>query len=43
MARIDPRSQIKARDQAVFSVDIKQLHFFDPDSGTAIAAAAAAP
>ena len=43
VARIDPRSQIQAREQAVFSVDVQRLHFFDPDRGAAIASATAAP
>jgi multiple sugar transport system ATP-binding protein len=43
VARIDPRSQIQAREQAVFNVDVQRLHFFDPDSGAAIASATAAP
>jgi multiple sugar transport system ATP-binding protein len=37
VARIDPRSQIRARARAVFGVDARQIHFFDPDSGAAIA------
>jgi hypothetical protein len=40
VARIDPRSQIHAREQAVFNVDVQRLHFFDPDSGAAIVSAA---
>ncbi|HUA30967.1 MAG TPA: sn-glycerol-3-phosphate ABC transporter ATP-binding protein UgpC [Streptosporangiaceae bacterium] len=37
VARIDPRSVIPARGRAVFGVDVERLHFFDPDTGDAIA------
>jgi multiple sugar transport system ATP-binding protein len=37
VARIDPRSVIRARSRAVFAVDVERLHFFDPDTGAAIA------
>jgi multiple sugar transport system ATP-binding protein len=43
VARIDPRSEIRARDRTVFGVDVERIHFFDPDSGTAIAPGIAAP
>ena len=42
VARIDPRSGIRARERAVFGVDVQRIHFFDPDSGAAIASATAA-
>ena len=37
VARVDPRSAIRSRGQAVFGVDVERLHFFDPASGDAIA------
>jgi len=37
VARIDPRSVIPGRGRAVFGVDVERLHFFDPDTGDAIA------
>jgi multiple sugar transport system ATP-binding protein len=37
VARIDPRSGIRAGERAVFGVDVRRIHFFDPDSGAAIA------
>jgi multiple sugar transport system ATP-binding protein len=39
VARIDPRAQIQPRDQAVFSVDVERMHFFDPATGDAISPA----
>ena len=39
VARIDPRSGIRAGQRAVFGVDVRRIHFFDPDSGAAIAPA----
>jgi multiple sugar transport system ATP-binding protein len=39
VARIDPRSGIRAGERAVFGVDARRIHFFDPDSGAAIAPA----
>jgi multiple sugar transport system ATP-binding protein len=42
VARIDPRARIQSRDRAVFSVDVERMHFFDPDTGDAISAAAPA-
>ena len=37
VARVDPRSAIRSRGPAVFGVDVERLHFFDPDTGDAIA------
>jgi multiple sugar transport system ATP-binding protein len=39
VARLDPRSAIRTRGRAVFGVDVERLHFFDPATGAAIAAA----
>ncbi len=36
VARIAPRSELKAGSRATFAVDTERLHFFDPDSGSAI-------
>jgi multiple sugar transport system ATP-binding protein len=36
VARIAPRSELKAGSRATFVVDTERLHFFDPDSGSAI-------
>jgi multiple sugar transport system ATP-binding protein len=36
VARVSPRSSLKAGDKAVFRVDTDRLHFFDPDTGLAI-------
>jgi len=36
VARVDPRSAVKAGDRVTFGVDTTQLHFFDPDTGIAI-------
>jgi multiple sugar transport system ATP-binding protein len=41
VARIDPRSAIRARGRAIFGVDTERLHFFDPATGAAIAPAGA--
>jgi multiple sugar transport system ATP-binding protein len=41
VARIDPRSAIRARGRAIFGVDMERLHFFDPATGDAIATAGA--
>jgi hypothetical protein len=41
VARIDPRSAIRARGRAIFGVDTERLHFFDPATGVAIAPAGA--
>jgi multiple sugar transport system ATP-binding protein len=38
VARLDPRSAIKAGTKVTFSVDTERLHFFDPDTGRAIEA-----
>ncbi len=44
VARVDPRSAIRARGRAVLGVDTERLHFFDPDTGDAISSAdASAP
>src|SRR6202034_2583601 len=37
VARLDPRSAIRAGTRVMFSVDTERLHFFDPDTGQAIA------
>jgi multiple sugar transport system ATP-binding protein len=37
VARVDPRSAIRSRGRTVFGVDVERLHFFDPDTGDAIA------
>jgi len=37
VARIDPRTQVRAGERVTFGVDPVRLHFFDPDSGAAIA------
>jgi hypothetical protein len=37
VARIDPRLAIPARGRVVFGVDVGRLHFFDRDTGAAIA------
>jgi multiple sugar transport system ATP-binding protein len=39
VARVGPRSQIRAGSKVEFSVDTERLHFFDPDTGRAIEAA----
>jgi multiple sugar transport system ATP-binding protein len=39
VARIDPRSGIRAGERAVFGVDVRRIHFFDPDNGATIAPA----
>ncbi len=36
VARVSPRSQLKAGSRAAFVVDTEHLHFFDPDTGAAI-------
>ncbi len=36
VARVDPRSGIKAGERVTFQVDTERLHFFDLDSGAAI-------
>jgi multiple sugar transport system ATP-binding protein len=36
VARVSPRSLLKAGDRATFSVEVDRLHFFDPDTGLAI-------
>jgi multiple sugar transport system ATP-binding protein len=36
VARVSPRSLLKAGDRAVFQVEVDRLHFFDPDTGLAI-------
>jgi ABC-type sugar transport system ATPase subunit len=36
VARVSPRSQLKAGDRAMFVVETEKMHFFDPDSGLAI-------
>jgi len=36
VARVSPRSSLKAGDKAMFRVDTDRLHFFDPDTGLAI-------
>jgi multiple sugar transport system ATP-binding protein len=41
VARVDPRSAIRARGRAIFGVDTERLHFFDPATGAAIAPAGA--
>ena len=41
VARIDPRSAIRTRGRATFGVDVERLHFFDPETGAAIAPAGA--
>jgi hypothetical protein len=41
VARTDPRSAIRTRGPAVFSVDVGRLHFFDPETGEAIRPAGA--
>jgi hypothetical protein len=41
VARIDPHSAIRTRGRSVFGVDMERLHFFDPATGAAIAAAGA--
>ena len=43
VARIDPRSGIRAGQRAVFGVDVRRIHFFDPDSGAAVAGPARRP
>jgi multiple sugar transport system ATP-binding protein len=39
VARIDPRAEIQPRQRAVLAVDVERLHYFDPATGLAIAAA----
>jgi multiple sugar transport system ATP-binding protein len=36
VARVSPRSQLKAGDRATFVVETEHMHFFDPDTGLAI-------
>jgi len=42
VARAGPWAPIRAREKVTFGVDVARLHFFDPDTGDAITAAAAA-
>jgi multiple sugar transport system ATP-binding protein len=37
VARVGSRVPIKPGDRVTFAVDVTRLHFFDPDSGVAIA------
>jgi multiple sugar transport system ATP-binding protein len=37
VARLDPRSGIRPGSRVTFAVDVSRLHFFDPDTGLAIA------
>jgi multiple sugar transport system ATP-binding protein len=37
IARLDPRSGVRAGSRITFGVDTSRLHFFDPDTGLAIA------
>jgi multiple sugar transport system ATP-binding protein len=41
VARADPWAPIRAREKVTFGVDVARLHFFDPETGDAITAAAA--
>ncbi|MFP5327194.1 MAG: ABC transporter ATP-binding protein [Acidimicrobiia bacterium] len=36
IARLDPRTKVAIDAPAVLSVDVSRLHFFDPETGTAI-------
>jgi multiple sugar transport system ATP-binding protein len=36
VAQIDPKTRIKEREEAELFVDTTQLHFFDPDTGSAV-------
>ena len=36
IARLDPRTGVALDEPAVFSVAVERLHFFDPDTGSAI-------
>jgi len=36
VARVSPRSSLKAGTRATFAVETDNLHFFDPDTGFAI-------
>ena len=36
VARIDPRTPVRGGERVTFTVDPARLHFFDPDTGTAI-------
>jgi multiple sugar transport system ATP-binding protein len=36
VARLDPRTAVHAGQRVTFRVDPGRLHFFDPDSGTAV-------
>jgi multiple sugar transport system ATP-binding protein len=36
VARLDPRTRVAIDEKARLTVDVDQLHFFDPESGTAI-------
>ncbi|MGH9072341.1 MAG: ABC transporter ATP-binding protein, partial [Acidimicrobiales bacterium] len=36
VARVDPRSRMRAGDRATFAVDTERLHFFDTDTGEAV-------
>jgi multiple sugar transport system ATP-binding protein len=40
VARLDPRVGVRAGQRVTFSVDPARLHFFDPDTGNAIAGTA---
>ena len=42
VARVDPRSAIRAHGRAVLGVDTERLHFFDPDTGDAVSSSGAA-
>jgi multiple sugar transport system ATP-binding protein len=37
VARLDPASGVRAGDRVTFAIDPARLHFFDPDTGQAIA------
>ena len=36
VSRVDPRTQVKAGDRVTFAVDVRALHFFDPQTGAAL-------
>jgi multiple sugar transport system ATP-binding protein len=38
VARVDPRAGVRSGRRATFAVDPARLHFFDPDTGSAVAA-----
>jgi multiple sugar transport system ATP-binding protein len=41
VARVDPRTGLRAGDKVVFDVDVERIHLFEPETGRALGAAVA--